>query len=64
MAGMKKELLVAFGAQNGTFHDARFESEFANCPIHALAGRLMQIGVAYNTAFTYLAFAHFKLRFD
>jgi hypothetical protein len=64
MVGIEEELLVSFGAENGTFHHAGFESEFADGPRDSLASRLVDGGIAHNAALAHLALARFKLRFD
>src|SRR5947209_7533755 len=64
MMGIKEELLVSFRAENRAVHDLRFESEFSHGPGHPPAGRLVQLGLADNPAFSHLALAYFKLRLD
>jgi hypothetical protein len=64
MVGIEEELLVSFGAEDGAFHHAGFESEFAHGPRHSLASGLVNRGFAHNAALAYLASAGFKLRFD
>src|ERR1039457_3507682 len=64
MMGIKEELLVSFGAEDGTFHHAGFESEFAHGPRDSFASSLVDLWVAYNATPANLALAGFKLRFD
>jgi hypothetical protein len=64
MVGIEQELLVSFGAEDGTFHHAGFESEFAYRPRDPLASSLVDGGIAHDAAFAHLAPAGFKLRFD
>jgi hypothetical protein len=64
MVGIEEELLVSFGAEDGTFHHAGFEPQFAHGPRHSLASSLVDGRLAHNAALAYLASASFKLRFD
>jgi hypothetical protein len=64
MVGIEQELLVSFGAEDGAFHHAGFESEFAHGPRDSLASSLVDGRIAHDAAFAHLAPAGFKLRFD
>src|ERR1017187_10459068 len=64
MVGIEEELLVSFGADEGTFHHAGFESELAHGPHDSLASSLVDARIAHDAAFAHLAPAGFKLRFD
>ena len=64
MVGIEEELLVSFGAEDGTFHHAGFESECAHGPRDSLASSLVDARIAHDAAFAHLAPAGFKLRFD
>src|SRR6185369_735361 len=64
MTGIEEKLLVPFGAGDGALDDSGLESEFAHGPFDCFASRQVQLGIANDAAFAYLALAHFKLRFD
>ncbi len=64
MVGIEEELLVSFGAEDGAFHHAGLESEFAHGPRHPLASGLVDCRVAHDAALAHLAPAGFKLRLD
>src|SRR5579859_793279 len=64
MTGIEQELLVAFRAGYGTFHDARFETQALHRVVHARARCAMQFPRAYDSAFANLAFPHFELWLD
>src|SRR5690242_3678771 len=65
MTGIEQELLVAFRAGDGTFHDARFEAAQAlHRVFHARARLAMQFRRTHNAAFADLAFPHFELWLD
>src|SRR5579871_194219 len=64
MMGIKEELLVPFGSQNGAFDNAGFEPEFLHGARHPFAYRLMDFRVAHNPALTHQTLAGFKLRLD
>src|ERR1035437_1749223 len=64
MVGIEEELLVSFGAENGTFHYAGLESEFAHGPRDSLASGLVEFRLAHDAALAHLALAGFKLRLD
>src|SRR5689334_17055012 len=64
MVGMEKELLVAFGAEYRTFHDAGLESELSHSLTHPVTDGLVELRFADDTALADLALAHLELRFD
>src|SRR5271157_189933 len=64
MVGIEEELLVSFGAENGTFHHGDLESELAHGSRYSLASSSVNEGIAHDAAFAHLAPARFKLRFD
>src|SRR5471032_2148484 len=64
MVGIEETLLVPFGAEDGAFDDAGFESEFAHRPLHPVASRTVEFRTADDSALAKPAQACFKLRFD
>src|SRR4051794_7623662 len=64
MTGIQQELLVSFGAVDGTLHHVRDESEFLDGAPDTVAGGLVQRGIAHDTALPDLPFAYLKLRLD
>jgi hypothetical protein len=64
MMGIEEKLLVPFGAEDRTFHDAGGESELAHRPGDSLTGGLVEFGIANDAAFANLAPAYLELRFD
>src|SRR5579864_442585 len=64
MTGIKQELLVAFRAGYGTFHDACFEPQALHRVLHARARFAMQFRRAHDAAFADLTFPHLELWLD
>jgi hypothetical protein len=64
MVGIKQELLVPFGAEDGAFDHIGAEAKIRRGPFDPLASRLVDFGPAHNAALAHLPAASFKLRFD
>src|SRR6185369_11158556 len=64
MMGIKEELPVPFGAQDGAFHNAGLESELLHDPCHPFAHFLVELGVAHDAALPHQSLSDLKLRFD
>ena len=59
---IEEELLVAFRAGDGAFHNLRFEPQlFGRCLYFRARGFVLR-GIADDTAFSNLSFTSFKLR--
>src|SRR5436190_22558972 len=63
-AGIKQEFPIAFSAQDRTLDDISPQPLRFDGRPNAIAGRLMQCGLAHDSAFADLAPLHFKLRLD
>src|ERR1051326_3305611 len=61
MTGIEQELLIAFRAGDGTFHDGRFETQALHRAFHALTRGAMQFRRPHDAAFADLAFPHLEL---
>src|ERR1039458_5326935 len=59
---IEQELLVAFRAGDGAFHNLRFETQLFGGCLDLCAGRLVQRRIAHDAAFSDLPFTCFKLR--
>src|SRR5215467_14079109 len=64
MTGIEEELLVAFRASDGTFHDGGFEAQAFHHVLDVQARFAMEFGRAHDAAFANLTFPHFKLWLD
>src|ERR1051326_7080749 len=64
MVGIEQELLIPFRAGDGALDHGGLETGFAHGLLHPPAGRLVELGIAHDSALAHLTLAYLKLRFD
>src|ERR1043166_8741744 len=64
MVGIEQELLIPFRAGDGALDHGGLKTGFAHGLLHPPAGRLVELGIAHDSALAHLTLAYLKLRFD